>query len=69
MYTNLQFLRGHIFHVLQHFATKLGNSTNFRMINQLCNRWCDHRNSYFEHMRANSIDTKRKLMTLTSVIP
>ena len=32
MYTNLQTLRGHIFHVLQHFATKLGNSTNFRML-------------------------------------
>ena len=29
MYTNLQTLRGHI---LQHFATKLGNSTNFRML-------------------------------------
>ena len=28
MYTNLRTLRGHIFHVLQHFATKLGNSTN-----------------------------------------
>ena len=31
MYTNLQTLRGYIFHVLQHFATKLGNATNFRM--------------------------------------
>ena len=32
MYTNLQTLRGHNFHALQHFATKLGNSTNFRML-------------------------------------
>ena len=32
IYTNLQTLRGYIFHVLQHFATKLGNSTNFRML-------------------------------------
>ena len=32
MYTNLQTLRGYIFHVLQHFATKLGNSSNFRML-------------------------------------
>ena len=32
MYTNLQTLRSHIFHVLQHFATKLGSSTNFRML-------------------------------------
>ena len=32
MYTNLQTLRRHIFHALQHFATKLGNSTNFRML-------------------------------------
>ena len=32
IYTNFQTLRGHIFHVLQHFATKLGNSTNFRML-------------------------------------
>ena len=32
IYTNLQTLRGHIFHVLKHFATKLGNSTNFRML-------------------------------------
>ena len=31
MYTNVQTLRGYIFHVLQHFATKLGTSTNFRM--------------------------------------
>ena len=29
MYTNL---RGRIFHGLQHFATKLGISTNFRML-------------------------------------
>ena len=32
MYTNLQTLRRHIFHALQHFATKLGKSTNFRML-------------------------------------
>ena len=32
IYTNLQTLRGYIFHVLQHFATKLGNSTHFRML-------------------------------------
>ena len=32
MYTNLQTLRDHIFHVLRHLATKLGNSTNFRML-------------------------------------
>ena len=32
MYTNLQTLRGYTFHVLQHFATKLGNSTNFRIL-------------------------------------
>ena len=32
MYKNFQTLRGHIFHVLQHFGTKLGNSTNFRML-------------------------------------
>ena len=32
MYTNLQTLRGYIFHVLQHFATKLNNSTHFRML-------------------------------------
>ena len=32
MYTYLQTLRDHIFHALQHFATKLGNSTNFRML-------------------------------------
>ena len=25
-------LQGYIFRVLQHFATKLGNSTNFRML-------------------------------------
>ena len=28
----MQILRGYIFHNLQHFATKLGNSTNFRML-------------------------------------
>ena len=32
IYTNLQTLGGYIFHVLQHFATKLGNSTDFRML-------------------------------------
>ena len=32
MYTNLQTLQGYTFHVLQHFATKLGNSSNFRML-------------------------------------
>ena len=32
MYTNLKTLRRHIFHALQHFASKLGNSTNFRML-------------------------------------
>ena len=32
MYTNLQTLRGYAFHALQHFPTKLGNSTNFRML-------------------------------------
>ena len=32
IHTNLQTLRGYIFHVLQHFATKLDNSTNFRML-------------------------------------
>ena len=32
MYTNLPTLRGYIFRVLQHFATKLGNSTNFQML-------------------------------------
>ena len=31
-YKNLQTLRGYIFHVLQHFATKLANSTNFSML-------------------------------------
>ena len=29
---NVQTLRGYIFHVLQHFATKLGSSTNFGML-------------------------------------
>ena len=32
MYTNLQTLRGFIFHVLQHFVTKFGNTTNFWML-------------------------------------
>ena len=32
IYTNLQTLQGYIFHGLQHFATKLGNSSNFGML-------------------------------------
>ena len=31
IYTNLQTSQGYIFRALQHFATKLGKSTNFRM--------------------------------------
>ena len=32
IYTNLQTLRGYIFHVLQYFAIKLDNPSNFRML-------------------------------------
>ena len=31
-YTNLPTLKGYIFHILQHFATKLCNITNFKML-------------------------------------
>ena len=32
IYTNLQNWQGYIFHVLQHFVTKLGNSTHSSML-------------------------------------
>ena len=32
IYTKFTISRRHIFHVLQHLATKLGNSTNFSML-------------------------------------
>ena len=32
LYANSQTLRCHIFLILQYFATKLGNSTNFKML-------------------------------------
>ena len=30
--SGIQILQGHIFHILQHFATKLCNFTKFRMV-------------------------------------
>jgi hypothetical protein len=37
---NLQILQGYIFHILQHFATKLCNFTNFSMLFPGINFFC-----------------------------